>query len=125
MELSEERIGDALLLKTSGRIDRTSVETFRTALRPYLDQCKPGGHVIVLDLSATDYVSSLGFQVLLVAQRRAKTQYGTLAIAALQPSVKTIFEVANFSSVIRCFDNVRDAFAELSPSALASYTQGA
>jgi len=122
MQLSEERIGDALLLKASGRIDRASVDTFKTALLPHLEQCKPGGHVIVLDLSAIDYISSLGFQVLLVAQRRAKAQYGSIAIAALQPGVKAIFEVANFASVIRCFESVRDAFAELSPSALASYT---
>lgn len=124
MQLSEERIGDALLLKASGRIDRASVDTFKTALTPHLEQCKPGGHVIVLDLSAVDYVSSLGFQVLLIAQRRAKAQYGSIAIAALQPGVKAIFEVANFASVIRCFESVRDAFAELSPAALALYKPG-
>ena len=122
MQLSEERLGDACLLKASGRIDRAAVETFRTALQPYLEQCKPGGHVIVLDLSAIDYISSLGFQVLLVAQRRAKAQYGSIAIAALQPGVKAIFEVANFGNVIRCFESVRDALAVLSHSALASYT---
>jgi anti-sigma B factor antagonist/stage II sporulation protein AA (anti-sigma F factor antagonist) len=125
MQLIEQRVGDALLLKASGRIDRATAETFKTALQPYLEQCKPGGHVIVLDFSAIDYISSMGFQVLLVAQRRAKTQYGVIAIAALQPGVKAIFEVANFASVVRCFGSVRDALAELSPAALASYTQGA
>ncbi len=122
MQLSEERLGDACLLKASGRIDRAAVESFRTALQPYLEQCKPGGLVIVLDLSAIDYISSLGFQVLLIAQRRAKAQYGSIAIAALQPGVKAIFEVANFGNVIRCFESVRDALAVLSHSALASYT---
>lgn len=125
MQLIEERIGGALLLKASGRIDRTTADNFKTALQPYLEQCKPGGHVIVLDFSAIEYISSVGFQVLLVAQKRAKAQYGTLAIAALQPGVKAIFEIANFSKVIRNYDSVRNALAELSPSALASYTQGA
>ena len=125
MQLIEERVGDALLLKASGRIDRTTADSFKTALLPHLEQCKPGGHVIVLDFSAIDYISSVGFQVLLVAQRRAKTQYGVIALAALQPGVKAVFEIANFSKVIRCYDSVRDALAELSPSALASYTPGA
>ena len=124
MQLIEERIGDALLLKASGRIDRTTADSFKSALQPHLEQCKPGGHVIVLDFSAIDYISSVGFQVLLVAQKRAKTQSGVMALAALQPGVKTIFEIANFSKVIRCYDSVRGALAELSPSALASYTQG-
>ena len=125
MQFIEERIGDALLLKASGRLDRTSAETFRASLQPHLEQCKPGGHAIVLDFSAIDYISSVGFQVLLVAQKKAKAQFGVIAIAALQPGVKAIFEIANFSKVIRCFDSVRDALAELSPSALASYKQGA
>ncbi len=124
MQIIEARIGDALLLKASGRIDSTTAETFKTSLQRYLEQCKPGGHVIVLDFSAVDYISSMGFQVLLVAQKRVKTQFGIIAIAALQPGVKTISEMANFSRMIRSFDSVRDALAELSPSALASYTQG-
>lgn len=124
MQLIEERIADALLLKASGRIDRTTADSFKTALQPHLEQCKPGGHVIVLDFSAIEYISSVGFQVLLVAQKRAKTQYGVIALAALQPGVKTVFEIANFSKVIRCYDSVRNALTELAPSALASYTQG-
>ncbi len=123
MQLIEERIGEALLLKASGRIDRTTADSFKTALQPHLEQCKPGGHVIVLDFSAIEYISSVGFQVLLVAQKRAKTQYGVIALAALQPGVKAIFEIANFSKVIRCYDSVRGALAEMSPSALAAYTQ--
>jgi anti-sigma B factor antagonist/stage II sporulation protein AA (anti-sigma F factor antagonist) len=124
MQLIEERIGDVLVLKASGRIDRTTADSFKTALQPHLEQCKPGGHVIVLDFSGIDYISSVGFQVLLVAQKRAKSQYGVIALAALQPGVKTVFEIANFSKVIRCFDSVRGALAELSPAALASYTRG-
>ncbi len=124
MQLIDERIGDVLVLKASGRIDRTTADSFKTALQPHLEQCKPGGHVIVLDFSGIDYISSVGFQVLLVAQKRAKSQYGVIALAALQPGVKAVFEIANFSKVIRCFDSVRSALAELSPAALASYTQG-
>ncbi len=124
MQLIEERVGEALLLKASGRIDRTTADGFKTALQPHLDLCKPGGHIIVLDFSAIEYISSVGFQVLLVAQKRAKTQFGVIALAALQPGVKAIFEIANFSKVIRCYDTVRNALAELSPEALAAYTPG-
>src|SRR3990170_5042746 len=122
MQLTEERIGNALLLKATGRLDSATANTFKAALQPYLEQCKPGGHVIVLDFSAIEYISSVGFQVLLVAQKRAKTQAGVIALAALQPGVKAVFAIANFSKVIRCYDSVRGALAEMSPAALASYT---
>ena len=123
MQLIEQRVDNALLLKASGRIDHATAESFRKALQPYLDQSKRGD-AVVLDLSEIEYISSVGFQVLLAAQRKAKSQQVALAVAALRPAVKGIFEMANFAKAIRCFDNVRDAVAEIAPKALASYTQG-
>jgi anti-anti-sigma factor len=124
MQLTEQRVGDALVLKASGRIDHATAESFRKALQPYLDQCKQGD-ALVLDMSDIEYISSVGFQVLLAAQRKAKSHQISLAVAALRPAVKGIFEMANFAKAIRCFDTVRDAFAEIAPKALASYTSGA
>ena len=123
MDFKEQRIGNALLLKPSGRIDHASADAFKSALLPYLEQCKGGGDVVVLDFSAIEYISSIGFQVLLVAQRKAKKQLGALAIASLQPAVQSTFEMANFAGAIRCFASVRDALAEMSWSALNAYTQ--
>lgn len=123
MQLTEQRVGSALLLKPAGRIDHATAESFRKALQPYLDQTKLGD-AIVLDLADIEYISSVGFQVLLGAQRKAKSQQFSLAVAALSPAVKGIFEMANFAKAIRCFDSVRDAVAEIAPTALASYTQG-
>ena len=123
MQLIEQRVGDAMVLKTSGRIDHATAESFRKALQPYLDRCKQGD-ALVLDMSDIEYISSVGFQVLLAAQRKAKSNQISLAVAALRPAVKGIFEMANFAKAIRCFDTVRDALAEIAPKALASYTQG-
>lgn len=121
MQLTEQRIGNALLLKVSGRLDRATADAFKTALEPHLEQCKPGGHVIVLDFSSLEYISSAGFRILLLGQRRAKTQAGAFAVAALQSGVKEVFDISNFARVIRCYESVRDALSELSPAALASY----
>lgn len=122
MQVTEQRAGNALLLKVSGRIDRTTADDFQAALLPRLEQCKTGGDVIVLDFSAVEYISSAGFRVLLLAQRKAKTQSGAFGVASLQGGVKDVFDISNFAGVIRCYGNVRDALAELSPGALASYT---
>lgn len=123
MELNEQRVGNALLLKPKGRIDHASADAFKTALLPYLEQCKVGGDVLVLDFSAIEYISSIGFQVLLLAQRKARGQLGKLAVAALQPAVRSTFEIANFAGVIRNFESVRDALHELSWSAFSTYSQ--
>ncbi|MGQ0524355.1 MAG: STAS domain-containing protein [Betaproteobacteria bacterium] len=123
MQVTEHRFANALLLKVSGRIDRDTADTFKSALEPHLQRCRVGGDVLLLDFSDLQYISSLGFQVLLLAQRKAKTQSGSFGVAALQPAVKTVFDVANLAKVIRCHDTVELALAEMSHTARIAYMQ--
>jgi anti-anti-sigma factor len=124
MQLTDRRAGNALVLAATGRIDHASAEGFKAALQPYLDQCKAGGDVVVLDLSAVDYISSVGLRVLMLAAKQSKSQGGAIAVAALQPVVKEIFEISKFNLVIPSFGSVRDALAELAPAALAACSAG-
>ena len=121
MQLTARRAGSAMILATAGRIDHASAEGFKTALQPHLDRCAAGGDVVVVDLSAVEYISSVGLRVLMLAAKQAKSQGGAIAVAALQPVVKEIFEISKFNLVIPCFTGVRDALAELAPAALAAY----
>lgn len=121
MQLTEQCVGNAVVLKVSGRIDHASADGFQAALQPHLTQCKAGGNVVVLDFSGVEYISSVGLRVLMIAAKQAKAQRGAIAVAAMQPVVKEIFEISKFTMVIACFAGVRDALAELSPSALAFF----
>jgi anti-anti-sigma factor len=121
VQIGEELVGNAILLKIAGRIDSTTSDEFNASLQPHLLKCMPGKNIVVLDLSSVDYISSAAFRVLLAAQRKAKSQQGAFAVAALAPSVKVLFDMANFGSLIRCYNSVRDAFSDLSQSALAAY----
>ncbi len=121
MQLTHRRIGSAVILAASGRIDHASAESFKTALQPYLAQCKADGDIVVLDFSGVEYISSVGLRVLMLAAKQAKSQAGAIAVAAQQPVVKEIFEISKFTLVIPCFPGVRDALSELAPAALVSY----
>ena len=121
MQLTDRRIGNTVVLAASGRIDHASAERFKAALQPFLEPCRGGGDVVVLDFSAVEYISSVGLRVLMLAAKQTKSQQGAIAVAALQPVVKEIFEISKFNLVIACFSGVRDALAQLSPQALASY----
>jgi anti-anti-sigma factor len=111
MQLIDRQIGNALVLAASGRIDHSSAEDFKTALQPYLERCKAGADVIVLDLSGVEYISSVGLRVLMLAAKQARSQGGAISVAALQPVVKEIFEISKFNLVIPCYPGVRDALA--------------
>ena len=121
MQLTHRRIGNAVVLAAAGRIDHASAEGFKEALQPHLAQCKAGGDVVVLDFSGIEYISSVGLRVLMLAAKQAKWQQGAVAVAALRPVVKEIFEISKFTLVIPCFARVRDALAELAPAALVTY----
>jgi len=116
MELSSTRHGDAVVLSPKGRIDHASAETFRTALAPHLAQSGPG-HPVVLDLGQVDYISSVGLRVLMLASRQARAQGGSIAVAALGPLVREIFEISKFTLVFPCFPTVEEALADLAKRA--------
>ena len=123
MQVTEQHYGNALLLSLAGRLDRDTADSFSAALEPHLKNCKPGGHVLLLVFAGVEYISSIGFQVLLRAQRLVKTQSGSIAVAALQGGAKAVFESANFARVIRCHETVDSALSEMSYAALTAYQQ--
>src|SRR5262245_56057445 len=112
MEHSSARHGDVVVLSPRGRIDHASAEAFKTTLAPYLSQSGPG-HPLVLDLAGVDYIASVGLRVLMLASRQVRAQGGTVAVAALAPLVREIFEISKFTLLFRCFASVADALADL------------
>jgi anti-anti-sigma factor len=120
MDLSPKRFADTVVLAPTGRIDHSSSEEFRDALRPHLERCAAGQDHLVLDLSGVDYISSAGLRVLMLARKQAKAQGGTLVVAALGSVVKEIFEISRFTVVFDIFATVREALGRVSPAALAA-----
>jgi len=50
-----------------------------------------------------------------------KTRNARIAVAALQPVVKEIFDIARFNHVLEMFASVREALQQFSAPALAAY----
>jgi anti-anti-sigma factor len=121
MELPSKRYADAVAVCPAGRLDHATAEGFKRALGPHLARCTPGGDRVVLDLAGVEYISSVGLRVLMLASKQAKAQGGTLAVAALQPVVREIFEISRFNLVLEVFPTLREALAKLSPAALAAF----
>jgi len=118
--LAPRRLADTLVLAPAGRVDHTNAEALKEALAPFIERCATDQDRLVLDLSAVEYISSAGLRVLMLAQKQARAQGGTLVVAALRPIVKEIFEISRFTFVFEVFSSVRDAVARLSPAALAA-----
>jgi len=109
MDLHPNTMDGVKVLAPSGRIDHASADSFQAALEPHLAQCRDHEPALVIDMSGVDYISSMGLRVLMVAAKQVKAQKGYIAIAALNPIVKEVFEISRFNLVFDLFDNVRAA----------------
>jgi len=121
MEIKNKTYGDVLVLSPEGRIDHANSEDFRNGLALFIERCKSDGERVVLDLAGVDYISSAGLRCFMLAEKQAKSQGGTIVVAAMQPVVKEIFEISRFTLVFDTFATVQEAIAKLSPVALKAY----
>ena len=113
MELDTRRAGDDLVVRPQGRVDHVTADAFSAALATQVALCTADGPGIVLDMSGVDYISSVGLRALMVAAKQVKAQNGRIAVAALTPMVREVFQISRFHLVFDLFDTVDAALAAL------------
>ena len=90
-------------LKIDGRLDAKTASEAEATVKAVL---KAGCQQLLFDLSGMDYISSAGLRVILMAVKELRSKQGKVALCALTPYVKEIFDVSNFSSIIPITDTV-------------------
>ena len=111
MQLTVSAQRGAVVVAPAGRIDHASAEAFAAALKPHLDRCKAGADALIVDMSGVDYISSVGLRALMVAAKQAEAQAGRIAVAALSPMVREVFEISRFDMVFRVYGSLDEALA--------------
>ena len=97
MEIAEQRIGGALVLRPAGRLDGASAPAFEKTVLERLD-AKPAR--LVLDLAGVEYVSSAGLRTVLLAAKRAKSVGSALAVCNLRDPIREVFDLSGFANVV-------------------------
>lgn len=120
MDIAERRIADVVVVAPAGSIDHVNAQHLERALMPLVGP-DATAQALVLDFKDVGYVSSMGLRVLMVAAKALRARNARIAVAALQPVVVEIFDIARFAHVLEVFPTVRDAVAALSPSSLAAW----
>ena len=96
MDITQETIGDKLVVSPEGRIDSLTSPAFEAALLPLVDRAG----LVVIDCSKLTYVSSAGLRVFLTAAKTAKTKGGKIVLCSLTQGVQEVFTVSGFSKII-------------------------
>ena len=91
LQVTEENIGEVLVLVVAGRISNATAGDLGRALARPDNSCLRG---IIVDLSAVDYVNSAGLQQLETAGAQMQGSRCELVVCGLRPVVNAVFQLA-------------------------------
>ena len=112
--MSIQSQGDIRVFGMMERVDALTARTAEEELRRVIDG---GDTSLVLDFSATKYISSAGLRVVLQAAKGMKAKGGRLALCCLQEFVHEVFETAGLTSVLDVYESAEAARAAMRSSA--------
>lgn len=108
IEIGEQRDGSVIVLRPVGRIDNDTSLAFQDRLLKVIAE----GATIV-DFTRVDFISSAGLAALMTAVKQAKAAKIGIACAALNATVREIFDIARFSRVIPVYPTAAEGVAAL------------
>jgi anti-anti-sigma factor len=106
MEIAEQQIAKAVVLRPTGRLDGSSAPAFEKTV---LDRLEGRPTRLVLDLAGLEYVSSAGLRTILLAAKRAKSLGSALAVCGLRDHIREVFDLSGFGTVVAIHPTVEEA----------------
>ncbi|MEO6326491.1 MAG: STAS domain-containing protein [Thermoanaerobaculia bacterium] len=109
MEIHETTADDVVVLAIDGRLDTKTAHTLESKVHELLSAAQLR---IVIDMASLQYLSSAGLRVLLMLGKKLNgTDNGSLALCAMNESVREVFDIAGFTSVFTICKTREEALA--------------
>lgn len=90
------RVDGIIILNIEGRLDTPNATCFNKAIQPLLEEEQPN---IIINCEQMTYISSSGLRSFLILQKSVINSNGCLAIEAMLPEIKHIFELTGFNAI--------------------------
>ena len=112
MEITTRTQQDVTLVAFAGQLDSNTSPAAQLAIDGILAS---GGRKLVVDFTALDYISSAGLRVLLGAAKRLRGGGGGggLRLFGLNESVREVFQISGFSTILTVCATEADALKGL------------
>jgi anti-anti-sigma factor len=109
MQFSTRTSNNIHIVAIAGSLDSTTAPEAQKSLDAVLADAKK----VLLDFSGLDYISSAGLRVLLGAAKKLRASGGTLGIFGLNQSVREVFEISGFSTILSVYQSEAEALAAM------------
>lgn len=99
-----------VVVKLGGRIDSSKAAAVESALDQQIDQ---GNYRFVVDMTDVDYVSSAFLRVMISKMKATKKwNRGNVYLAAMQPRIVDVFELAGVTELFKTYPTVTEAVGD-------------
>ncbi len=103
--------GDITVIRVDGVIDTMTSSELEKVMNSLLEQER---FKIIIDLAGVEYISSAGWGIFISNIRDIKGNRGDIKLARMIPSVYEIYELLEFDSILKAYDNIEKAKVEFS-----------
>lgn len=110
MEIQVRKEGNRHVISVKGRMDAVSSPDFEKELSLLMDK---GRKLFVIDFSGLEYISSSGLRSILTIAKKLKATESIIVLASLRSTVKEVFEISGFSTIIPIYATVDDALSNV------------
>jgi len=110
LELEKRKEDKGIVVSVNGKVDSVTSPELET----YLDSVSNENNThIILDLSGMDYIASAGLRVVIVMAKKLRAKDTDLFLAGLSGPVQKVFQMSGFYSIIKIFDTLDEAMAQI------------
>ena len=106
MDITTRTQGAVALVALAGKLDSNTSPQAQQALDAVL---AGGAKKMAVDFTALDYISSAGLRVLLGTAKRLSGAGGSLRLFGLNDTVREVFDISGFSTILAVFATEADA----------------
>jgi anti-sigma B factor antagonist len=106
MDIEVTQAGPVTVVVPQGDLDMAVADRLRRALGELLDK---GRTKLVLDLSGVAYIDSSGLGALVATLKRARGVGADIKLCALQPDVRSIFDMTRLIKVMEVYGTRAEA----------------
>jgi anti-anti-sigma factor len=108
MDITTTQIDGVQVVAFNGKID---TNTAPEAEKAFTELLEAGQANLLANFEDLSFISSAGLRVLLATAKKAKTQSGELKVCAMNDTVKEIFDISGFATILKVYDSQEDALA--------------
>jgi anti-anti-sigma factor len=113
MDIRFDQDNDIIIVNLHGKLETNTIDNLEYELEQYMDVHELK---VLCDLSAVEYFSSAGMQLLLKLAQNIKNNNGHIIFCSLPDHVREAFDIVGFNHILTIVDNREDGLANLRQS---------